>query len=377
MQHKCQLFTLIASFALLLLNAGSSFAQPRELVSGKQLQLTYDKRGSLSCDGSPLRNVLADLQGTTGISIMIDRRIDPGSPITLTTAFTSHRNILNSVADKAGGIASLTEFGAVIGPKEKTQGLRTLLAINREAVRKMRGKLPADVYQKLTKPANLSWQRLSKPRDEITKISTMAGLKFSDGEQIPHDLWAAGSLPSATVSDFLTVVLFQFDRSFEITSNAQLLITEIPEDLTLERRHRVSSKRKSDVARRWNAAFPDLSIKWRGTSAVIQTTVEIHEALGNLAKEKTDSATKDGLRAQSFTLRTAAALGSVVATFRQRGTPIRFVGASESDLSEQLAARVELDIDQTPAEQFFPKVFESLGGSVTVTDSEVVVRVDK
>src|ERR1700732_4914824 len=66
-----------------------------------------------------------------------------------------------------------------------------------------------------TQKATISWEDLERPAEIVSRIGQQFGLTIVGLEQVPHDLWAGAAIPDATVCEALSLVLNQFDLTFE------------------------------------------------------------------------------------------------------------------------------------------------------------------
>ena len=57
---------------------------------------------------------------------------------------------------------------------------------------------------------------LYAPRELLTHLVEQAGVDLLGGQQVPHDLWAAADLPALTWVDRVTLIVNQFDLTFEV-----------------------------------------------------------------------------------------------------------------------------------------------------------------
>ena len=349
----------------------------KKILSGKLLHDALQQRRGLNTAGTHLRRVVADLRNSSGISVLLDRRIDPSTPVAVATDYVTMQEILETLA----GISTQTavSFGdqyVLIGPSEAVGRLRTLTETNRLAVQHLRREMNAATYRKLVEPRDVSWPDLAEPRQLLMDAASAVGVTVENPDAVPHDLWSAADLPSLPFSAFATLVLNQFDLTFELSAEGSMKLVPVARTITIEKRHRVSSRDKDKVAQRFKAAFPDLSIAWNGSTAVISATVETHEALSELIRgAPTGTVAAASIRDRLFTMKAppGTPVGKLIATFEASGVPIRIAGKSDAEMIPLLEKTVEFDLTQTPGVEFFEKVFEGWGAEIIVDDDEVVL----
>ena len=213
----------------------------------------------------------------------------------------------------------------------------------------------------------------------IFKETKAIGVGFDDADSIPHDVWAEAILPPLSFSDFATLILIQFDLTFELTADGSLRLIPMPDAVGIQRQYRVLSNNKATVAKRIAEEFPELSITWKGNSASVFATVEVHESLEQIIKGKpntTAAAAAAGLKTRLFTFKVpdGTPLGAIVEKFRQSDVPIRIEGATEEVASKAMSQTVGFEFTDTEGDDFFPKVFADIAAKVIVDDNEVVLQ---
>jgi len=370
---------LVGSLLVVSLDAFARTDQPaKRLVTGKNLQAALQMRRSVVTEGVSRRRLVQDLQHESGISILLDRRVDPSADVKFSTGYQTNAEVLQRIAATSDSLAvSLAENYVLIGPTDAATRLRTLTKINSDAVRLLRKKIDDDAFRSVSEKQNYSWARLAEPRQLIVATAERHGLTVLNPELLPHDLWEEVSIPPMAFSDFVTLVLNQFDLTFVLNPDATLKLVNVPEVVDLQQRHRVSVRNKDRIAASWKSAFPDLEIAWAGSTATVSATVEVHERLRNLIRDPVEQhVAAAGIPGRSLTLKVPAStpIGAIVQKFEESGIPIRVTGLGEQQRQALMQQRVEFDLVNLPAAEFFAKVFETTGATVRVMDSEVVLE---
>lgn len=363
--------------AVLVMLTGHSVPAQDRLLSGRQLQDALNHRRSLTLAGTPLRQAVTELQANTGIAILLDRRIDPTTTVDVKTDYVTTADVLTALAKAIPSASvSLTDHFVLIGPAAAAGRLRTLLEIQRQKIQNLKRRTDPDVFAAATQPMQVSWEFLAEPRELLIYQTSTADIKILNPELVPHDLWAKATLPRLPLTDFATLLLSQYDLTFELSEDQQLTIVPITDTVTLEQRHRVPAREKDNVIRRWKSAFPNLNITWKGSTAVVSATVETHERLKQLIREKPNTVVAAAaIRDRRFTMKAPAgtAIGTLIVTLRQSGVPVRIEGKTDTELAPLLRQTVQFDLTDSPAAEFFPEIFRDWGANVTVTDTEVVL----
>lgn len=346
------------------------------LLTGKPLSEALQHRRSLNLTGRALSDAIADLRQNTNIAICRDRRLDPSRPVNVTTQYVTCRQIFQSLAQAIPGAAvSITDRCVFVGPEIASDRLRTLMELRHQDVLALRGHMDGAAYRAVVQPGKVSWPNLSEPRQLLIDAASTAGLTMENPELVPHDLWSAMELPVLSFVDFATLVLNQFDLTFELSHEGIVKLVPVPPRVVIERRIRVPSKNKPRVGKRWATSFPDLDVTWRGSTAIVLATVETHEQLIALIRDDAKLvAAADGLPTRLFTMKVqGASYRKVIEKFREIGVPIRVEGKSGAALDELLSREVVFDLSKTPGSEFFEGAFAGLGADVAVADNEVVL----
>ncbi|MFY9251848.1 MAG: hypothetical protein WAO83_00195 [Fuerstiella sp.] len=354
-----------------------SETEDRIPLAGKQLADALAQRRSIVTSGVTLKQTLLTLQRDIRIAVVLDRSIDPSMVPEVSTKYITNEQLIRSLAEACSLQTSIGDRYVFIGMPQKAGRLKTLTEINRQTILSLRSKLDKAVYLKLSEPLSASWPALSEPQKLIQKAANSVGIRISNPESIPHDLWPEVTLPKLTFSDYATLILNQFDMTFEIDDQATLAIVLAKSNVRIEQRYRVSSKDKTDINEKWMNAFPDLDVKWSGSTAIVSASIETHEQLEQLRigkAEKTIDAAS--LRNRKFTMNvpSGTTLKRLLATFEQSGIHIQVEGRTDGELEKLLQQTVEFDVSGSPADEFFLMVFRGWDASVEVGDEEVLVR---
>ena len=351
--------------------------QPKPIVSGNQLREALAQRRSVSYENGNLRKSLVDLQASTGICIVLDRRMDPSISVTLATPYLTNTQVISKIAQHVGASASFGKHFVLVGPRNSVAKLQTLNVVNQKAIQGLRRRLDSSVYRKLVESKSYAWHRLASPRQIMSKAAAGIGLKVMDADLIPHDLLAEARLPSTAFCDVATALLLQYDLTFEISDDGVLNFVPVPDSVAVEKKYRVIPRDQASLIKRWSAAFPELEIDGRGSFATIGTTVENHSVLQQLLNGKQqDSVAAAGLKTRLFTFKVppGTRLGQVVDRFKASEIPIRFQGASPQEIKSLREQVVEIDMTGKLGTEFFGEVFKGTGATVLVSDTEVVLK---
>lgn len=173
-----------------------------------------------SWTGVPLRDWADRAAGIAGRPVVVDRRIDPTVPVTLACHGEPLRAVLDRVAAIAG--AEVEVLAATIRLVPKTAaGLAGSAEASREADMP---RLPAALRRTLQARAAWEWPAAARPRDLVATAASAAGITVAGLETIPHDHFAAASLPPLSLADRLDLVLAHFDRRIAWSGTAGTVV---------------------------------------------------------------------------------------------------------------------------------------------------------
>jgi hypothetical protein len=155
----------------------------------------------------PIRTVVAQLSGPAGRPVVLDRRLDPTTPISLAVAGAPCDDVLADIANRGGGQAIALESTIRIVPPSAAG---RCLAAEQTRQREIAG-LPVAQREPLSKKAALQWPAGSRPADLVASMAAEAGLVVDGLDRIPHDHFPPADLPPLSLADRLDLILAHFD----------------------------------------------------------------------------------------------------------------------------------------------------------------------
>src|SRR5205085_10277081 len=106
----------------------------------------------------------------------------------------------------------------------------------------------------------LNWADLDSPHDMVQRIANERGLKLRGIEQIPDDLWGPADVPAISLVEALTLVLIQFDLTFQLDpAGTTVQLVRIPEHVAVEKKWNLPKAKMQDVARAIADELPDVA----------------------------------------------------------------------------------------------------------------------
>lgn len=230
---------------------------------------------SATWQGQPLRQAMDNLAQSQGVAVMIDRRLDPSTPLTGQHADATLDELFSVAAQAAGGAA--TRLGEVhyLGPAKTAARLRTIAALRSEEAKR----LPAPNRNRLLNKKPLFWDELGEPREILRRLCAEAQVRCETSEAVPHDLWAAVKTPPLALTDRLTLVLAQFELTFELDDDdTAMRLAPLPEVTVIERRYPGGTS-AARVAERFRQRLPAGDVSVVNGEVVVRARVEEHELL--------------------------------------------------------------------------------------------------
>lgn len=175
---------------------------------GSAAEAGHDAAVRGSWTGVPLRRWVESVGRATGMPVVLDRRIDPDSPVTIHCQGEPLETVVARVASSAGAEVAALRSSLRIVPRDHAHACQLAERARDAAVSRM----PAADRRRLTARDAWSWPDASRPRDLVAALAGDSRLGVSGIETIPHDLFPAASLPPLTVAERIDLVLAHFDR---------------------------------------------------------------------------------------------------------------------------------------------------------------------
>lgn len=155
----------------------------------------------------PLRNWADRVAGLAGIPVVVDRRIDPTTPITLDADGEPLAAILDRVAEALG--ARVEPLGSSVRLVPPAAVGRATAAEAARAVELRR--LPGDMRARLAVRAAWGWEAAAEPRVVLARLGSDAGVGITGLDLLPHDHLPAVQLPPLPVAEQFDLLLSHYD----------------------------------------------------------------------------------------------------------------------------------------------------------------------
>jgi hypothetical protein len=312
-------------------------------LTGAPLQRQLTQPVGISWSGNPLRQALGGLSRTQRVAVLIDRRVDPGQKLELQLNDLPLEALLREIARTRQLGVSLLGSVVYFGPPRASSLLRTIAALRTEEIRG----LPADLQRKFLLPQRIAWDDFATPRDLLAQLAEQNGLQITRADLVPHDLWAAADLPPLSLVDRLTLILVQFDLTFQVARDGKSVnLVAVPERVALTRGYPGGPEPQA-TAERFALLVPEAQIKVVGEEVYVTGLLEAHEQITSALSEGHFHAPPMGGQPPK-----PAAAGPTDQSFANKRFTLRVKEQAAARVLQKLASELKLDlaIDQQALE---------------------------
>jgi hypothetical protein len=339
---------------------------PSRYKTQSQFAAALERPLSGTWKGVSLRTILRRLSQEREVSILLDRRVDPERQIDIETGDRSLSSAVDEIARLAHVAMSRVGNCLVVAPIPAAHRLRTLVALRDRELAAGDVGFSDRVARLRTERATIRWDDLDRPADIVQTIGRRFGLSIAGIEQIPHDLWAGAVAPEATAAEALSLVLNQFDLTFEWTNHGTgVRLVAVPATIAWERSYSLHGRSGGELLRTLHSKMEGVSAELRGSTLVVRGTVEQHEAVASLlglAKGRpraTSQRPATSLERHSFRLQAqGVSLRELFDELSKQGLTIQYNADELQKAGIDLGQKVSVDLPQLPAPQFLSRLLE-------------------
>lgn len=276
----CAAWTWLAVASSVRVHAADSTKRISWLTAGP-LKQQLELPAQVSWTDQTLRGGLTSLSRAKRVAFLLDRRVDPGQTLELELSDVPLAEALGKIAEASHCSYRLLGTVAYFGPESSARVLRTLAALRVEESRHAR----VELRNKLLARRGWQWDDLATPRELLDMLAKEAGITIEGLDQVPHDLWAAGDLPSLTWAERLSLIAVQFDLTFEIDAAARRVkLMPIDPKVTIEKTYSGGGDALG-VAKRYAQLIPGAEIRVEGKKVMVRALLEEHEGLAGGKRE--------------------------------------------------------------------------------------------
>lgn len=339
-------------------------------LTGGPFRAELDRPVSASWSNLDLRSILTRIAETRRVAILLDRRIDSTQKLAVDLNGETLHEGLATITERVGGRLSVVGSTAFIGPAESASKLRTLVRIRSDELSALSKTVPGRRLVELSRSSTCHWNDLDRPADLIRRIAGRYGLDVVDLDRVPHDLWAGATLPAASPAEALSLVLIQFDLTFQWSDRADAVrIVPVPKEVAIERSYAPVRMRPANALEKIKEVIAaEGRVEFRGGRIRVRGTVEEHESVAALLyPDRRRSARAKPVRPvpierRRFTLRIRRVPASaVMQKLEQSGIVFKYDAAALAAAGTDLNRPVTMDVEDATPEEFFGAIFNPLG----------------
>ena len=336
---------------------------------------------SINRDDAELRPLLHRLRADREVAILLDRRVDPSLRFDVHVQTVRFRTALEDIAERAGIGVTIVGSTVYFGPTEAAEPLRTIIALRENELDQFSERLGRREFE-LTRMSTLRWPDLARPVDLVRRTADRISLSVDLIDQIPHDLWAGAEMAAVTPIEALSLLLIQFDLTFEWTGPATgIRLVPLPRRIVITRSHAVVGLEMDEALERIRDRFPDVTIELDTREFQADATIEQHEEIAILARGGNPDEMEEGevdfgpLSRRRFTFKVLRQpAGAVLKTLEVNGLDLAY------DLERLRAAgvdfnrKISFDLKQATADELFTEICEPLGLEYEIDGDRITLR---
>lgn len=348
-----------------------------------------DARITASWENVEVRKILRRLETQQQVSLLKDRRIDPSRKPKLALGLKPVREYLAEIAKQVDADIRFMADTAYIGPRSAAVKVLTLEALRlreMQTIASANGRL-ADMVRR----RSVSWEELDEPRGILTNLAKTYGLTIENPDVVPHDVWPAGSLRNARITEALTLLLIQFDLTFAWTNQGKSVrLVPVPDVVAIQQTYTprlkgTAAERRAIAAKllaEWKQEIPGLEGKVLGRSGKIsvQATAEQHATIAKLldprqaAPRKANGNDPLPINRREFTLRIEnVRVRDLMTKLEESGIEFEYDAAALTAAEVNLNQTVKIDVTQADAKKFFTAMFSPLNLKFTIDGLKVTL----
>jgi hypothetical protein len=334
------------------------------LLTEKAFDEALEQTISVTWQAQDLRSGLKGLSNVRRISILIDRRVDPSTELSLAVKSVPLRELLDRVATGLSLGISRLENSIVIGPRETTRRLRTDVEL--AAVQLVKASSNAGRIRELQRKLTFNWPDLTSPRELLEETARRYELRLENVELVPHDLWAAGTLPSSNAAESLTVVLSQFNLAFEWSEDLRSVrLVEQSRAPSLERDFALRRGVAVSLVDELREALPGVTLELRGrrisARGLFEELQQVQAVVNPAGDQPGRKPTRPTTTTFTFEVRNAPLLDFMEKLEQQADYSFEYDSELLAKAGVKLDGAVSLKMKDAAPDELFKAMFDPLG----------------
>ncbi|QDT53248.1 hypothetical protein Pan44_12640 [Caulifigura coniformis] len=356
---------------------------PRGLLTESAFNRALTEPLTARFDELELGQLLKTLGDERRLAFLLDRRVDPSR---LVSWRTGGEPFLEAVSDRlSANNNSARAIGSTIfiGPESSVKKLRTVVALRMEELR-AKGNPAIKQQFAVLRDHSLAWDEATEPREMLAEISRRWGIRVQGDEEMPYDLWPAGLLFDVNFVEALSLVLIQYDRTFEWNSDAtSVTILPMPEKVWIERKHTVPASRRESLREEIGGVLNSIDHTLERDRLLVRGSIEEQERIATLLGQRPGKSTPTKvsnapLKQRLFTLTAEKVkIGDAFEALREQGITINYDAAAFESAKIDFNRRVDLKLNKASADVFLWTLCEPLGIDYEIEGVTVTLKLKK
>ena len=357
--------------------------------SQRNTQPNWDGTTGVMWNELPLRETLGHFAKINNIGFMLDRRVDPGTPLTLDLKQVTVREVLEQAAAQCGlGFCELNTV-AWLGPPDAAEQLLLLIALRSEQL----AKLPKAKRDAMLLPRLFRAEAFDTPIATLQRLSGETGFDGTMFDRLPHDVWLEIDFPNESACAVFSMLLIGFDKALAVSNDAtRLAPIPIPRELIVKREYKGQVARQLTEAELLTLA-PDAKIvsipQGIGMEAPLEQAAKIEMLIAKrttaykaeaVKQQKRSTATEDALERlhnERFTGNSTAALDKILEAFADR-MQLELVIDEQSFAAKNVRPDTQISVrfEQATVTEVFEKCLAPVGAKFRFEGNSIIVSME-
>ncbi|WP_166830058.1 hypothetical protein [Thalassoroseus pseudoceratinae] len=394
--------------ASVMVTASFLWVEPAEVVlnrplprrrTGRDFEQVLRQPVSVSNKFDSLRSVLTNLSTAYNVAIVLDRRIDPTKTPTIDLQNQPFEIAIKSIAETIGADAVVVGNTIVIGPLDAIGNLPSLIKQRSSEIPSAEIGISRLRRSELTnRRLTIHWNDLDEPRPLLIATADRFGLKVDNPDRIPHDLWPGNTIPEASASEALSLLLLQFGLTFEWLDRGRTIrLVDVPKVVTTEKLYlprdpkhlaiRNRQERAETAAKDWQQQIPGLVAEPDGSTGrvLVQATAAGHKRLTALLNPETDEPEPNPniepaipLNRRRFLLNVENVPAiAVMKKLEESGVRFTYDKDEMAEAGIDFNQRISINVTNVNANVFLKALFEPLGVAFKYQGTRVTLSPNK
>ena len=368
---------------MLLLCAFAAAADvPKNLLSESAFKRALNEPLTARFDEMQLGELLKTLGNERRLAFLLDRRIDPTREVSWRTA---GEPFLEVVADRlSANHASARAIGSTVfvGPEDSLKKLRTAIALRMEEL-DAKGEPALKQRFAVLRDHSLAWDEATEPKAVLAEINRRWGIAIHGSEELPFDLWPAGVVHHANFVEALSLVLIQYDRTFEWAKDGSVKIVPMPEKVWIERKHSIPAARRDSLLDDIGGILNSIDHTLERDRLLVRGSIDEQEKIATALGQRPGKSTpiKGGLpplKERAYTLTAEKVrIGDALQALREQGVTIEYDEAAFEKANIDFTQRIDLKLNKASADVFLSVLCEPLGVAYEINGVTVKLKLKK